>query len=66
MAKTIQIPCKMVGRYVTEDGCIKHNPQFEGDRAKQRLELHENEGILGTLTKSEKDNYLVCIRKIRN
>ena len=64
MDKIIQIPCKMVGRYYTGNGDIKHAPQFEGDKVKQRLELHDDINVLATLTKIEKDNYLLCIRKL--
>lgn len=64
MAKIIQLPCKMVGRYYTENGDIKHAPQFEGDKVKQRLELHEDSHVLATLTKIEKDNYLLCIKRL--
>lgn len=64
MAKIIQLPCKMVGRYYTENGDVKHGPQFEGDKVKQRLELHDDMNVLATLTKIEKDNYLLCIRKL--
>ena len=63
MAKIIQLPCKMVGRYYTENGDVKHGPQFEGHKVKQRLELHDDETILATLTKIEKDNYLLCIKR---
>ena len=53
----------MIGRYYTENGVIKHAPQFEGDKVKQRLEFHDDINMLATLTKIEKDNYLLCIRK---
>lgn len=62
--KIVKIPCKMIGRYYTENGVIKHAPQFEGDKVKQRLELHNDMNVLATLTKIEKDNYLLCIRKV--
>lgn len=64
MDEIVQLPCKMVGRYYTENGGVKHEPQFEGDKTKQRLELHDDSNVLATLTKIEKDNYLLCIRKV--